>query len=52
MHYVTQPARLGRKMKTSPANGSARSACCTKAANPSMPLRKCKRYLSPTLRAG
>src|SRR3982750_1538841 len=27
-------------MKTSPANGSARSACCTSAANPSMPLRK------------
>src|SRR4051795_8056597 len=27
-------------MKTSPANGSARSACCTSAARPSMPLRK------------
>src|SRR5437763_10100297 len=27
-------------MKTSPANGSARSACCTRAASPSMPLRK------------
>ena len=27
-------------MKTSPANGSARSACCTRAAKPSMPLRK------------
>src|SRR4051794_2129472 len=27
-------------MRTSPANGSARSACCTRAARPSMPLRK------------
>src|SRR4051812_926462 len=40
MHNVTQPPRLGRKMKTSPANGSARSTCCTRAARPSMPLRK------------
>ena len=36
----TRSARLGRKMKTSPANGSARSACCTSAASPSMPFLK------------
>ena len=40
MHNVTQPPRLARKMKTSPENGSARSASWTRAASPSMPFLK------------
>src|SRR5919202_465152 len=43
-------------MKTSPWNGSARRTCCTRAASPSMPLRKstgrAERDLHPARRPG